>query len=641
MYCSRELAANRMSDVPLSRASRLDRLPPALAVLAAAAWWVWSRQRLGALGVDLGFPLDDSWIHLQFARNLAAGAGLAYRPPEWVAGSTAPLWTALLAVGSALGAPVLWARLLGIACLAGAVEVTRRLGLRLGLGRSLAWLAAAATALTAPLVWGALSGLEIPLFTLLSLLGIYLHLGDRNAPGIPLSLPVLSLAVLARPEGWLLLGLAVIDRLLATGGAGAGSGRKESSKEGREGLGSEGADDESQREEATVGGGRRETEAGETRRADAGSEQEETGQAWRAGGEGGRAWAAGAEGDPGGAGRAAAADAGRVGGEIGGVSAAAGVEPARNWSERWRSPLSGLGVGTLVLVPVCLFSWAVGGSPFPSTLAAKSTGWRLVPDPDALVAAWGVLARALPLGALLAVVGVVLSTWGDRGRRVGRVPAAWVVGLPVGLAMIESPGGPLVGNFGRYLFPLLPLVAVLGMVPVQALADRVEARGRRLVVGGAALLLLVPALLGLVAGAGRFARNVFDVEASDGAMARWLAPRLPPEAVLGVHDVGRLGYELPNPLVDLAGILDADVREALRRGLDHGRWQEELLTVLARRRPDYLVVFPRFVPFVDDAGVSFRRLHEVEVPGNITMGDDRLAVYATPWTRHPLSAEGR
>jgi hypothetical protein len=252
-----------------------------------------------------------------------------------------------------------------------------------------------------------------------------------------------------------------------------------------------------------------------------------------------------------------------------------------------------------------------------------------------------VLARALPAAALLAVAGVVLSLAGERGRRLGRVPAAWLVALPVGLAMIESPGGPLVGNFGRYLFPLLPLVAVLGLLPVRALADRVGARGRRLVIGAAALLLLVPALLGLVAAGGRFARNVLDVEASDGAMARWLAPRLPPQAVLAVHDIGRLGYELPNPLVDLAGILDADVREALRRGLGHGRWQEELLAVLARRRPDYLVVFPRFVPFVDAPGVSFRRLHTVEVPGNITMGDDRLAVYSTPWTRHPLSSEGR
>ena len=46
----------------------------------------------------LGFPLDDSWIHLVFARNLAQGEGLSFNPGELVPGSTAPLWTALLSL---------------------------------------------------------------------------------------------------------------------------------------------------------------------------------------------------------------------------------------------------------------------------------------------------------------------------------------------------------------------------------------------------------------------------------------------------------------------------------------------------------------------------------------------------------------
>src|SRR5207249_2556866 len=52
-----------------------------------------------------GFPLDDSWIHLQFARNIAEGAGFSYNPGVPVAGSTAPLWTLLFAALAPLARP--------------------------------------------------------------------------------------------------------------------------------------------------------------------------------------------------------------------------------------------------------------------------------------------------------------------------------------------------------------------------------------------------------------------------------------------------------------------------------------------------------------------------------------------------------
>ncbi|HSE93995.1 MAG TPA: hypothetical protein VLF19_11870, partial [Methylomirabilota bacterium] len=64
----------------------------AAAVLPLALFLASERRIAGAAG----FPLDDSWIHLHFARNLAEGAGFSYNPGVPVAGSTAPLWTVLL-----------------------------------------------------------------------------------------------------------------------------------------------------------------------------------------------------------------------------------------------------------------------------------------------------------------------------------------------------------------------------------------------------------------------------------------------------------------------------------------------------------------------------------------------------------------
>jgi len=57
----------------------------------------------------IGFPLDDSWIHLTYARNLAVHGQWAFQLGHPSAGSTAPLWTFLLALGFWLSlAPYFW-----------------------------------------------------------------------------------------------------------------------------------------------------------------------------------------------------------------------------------------------------------------------------------------------------------------------------------------------------------------------------------------------------------------------------------------------------------------------------------------------------------------------------------------------------
>ena len=140
-----------------------------------------------------------------------ARAGLSYNPGELVTGSTAPLWTALLALLFLLpGSVLVWTKLARRrSSTRPGSDATWRLSRELGLGRGLSALAAALTLATSWLVWSALSGMEIPLFILLSLWGMILHLRERGDPARPpLSLAVLAVAVLARPEGLLLLLLA-------------------------------------------------------------------------------------------------------------------------------------------------------------------------------------------------------------------------------------------------------------------------------------------------------------------------------------------------------------------------------------------------------------------------------------------------
>jgi hypothetical protein len=160
-----------------------------------------------------GVPLDDAWIHFQFARNLARGDGLSFNPGEPTSGSTAPLWTLLLAAVYLVGGrfPVAGQLLSGV-CFLATLAATTALGQRLTGDRWTAWLAGAVVAVNGRMVWAGLSALETCLFAALSLLAINAHLDDRAARRYRLRTAALfGLAALSRPEGYLLFALAMAD----------------------------------------------------------------------------------------------------------------------------------------------------------------------------------------------------------------------------------------------------------------------------------------------------------------------------------------------------------------------------------------------------------------------------------------------
>jgi hypothetical protein len=177
---------------------RADGLVVAAALLPLALFVARERQIAGASG----FPLDDSWIHLHFARNLAAGAGFSYNPGTPIAGSTAPLWTLLLGAGAFVVSPSLaMAKAIGIVVTVAAALVTRRAALAWGARGDIALVASIALTWMGPIVWGALSGMEVSLAALLVAAALLAHARDHALA----SAACAALAVLARPEALLLV----------------------------------------------------------------------------------------------------------------------------------------------------------------------------------------------------------------------------------------------------------------------------------------------------------------------------------------------------------------------------------------------------------------------------------------------------
>lgn len=194
--------------------SRAD-VSVALAAVVPLVLFVLAERRVAG---GVGFPLDDAWIHLHFARNLAEGAGFVYNPGRPVAGSTAPLWTLLLAGGAWVGgASVAIAKILGVACALGAAVLARRAAQAWGAPPGVAVVAGVALLWAGPIAWGALSGMEVTLAALLVAATLLAHAAERHW----LTGTLAGLAVTARPEAALLIPLLLLSRPLSAGRLGA------------------------------------------------------------------------------------------------------------------------------------------------------------------------------------------------------------------------------------------------------------------------------------------------------------------------------------------------------------------------------------------------------------------------------------
>lgn len=260
-------------------------------------------------------------------------------------------------------------------------------------------------------------------------------------------------------------------------------------------------------------------------------------------------------------------------------------------------------------------------TPLPSTLASKQAQVALgitgfFPNASYLEGAawivrgyWRHAPWAVALLALLALAGLarVVSSWRGRGAPFSPPPGARTLGIQHYSALLLLWAGLhlalyLVLGVTPYLWYYLPLVvtlsalAGLGLAALANLLPRPPAWLRPL----AFLLLLTATGSGLVRVHQAMQQQLHvnaDLAVEDPGSAvlpgvqmasyrqagQWLAANTPADAVVGVADVGLVGYFSQRPMIDFWGLLDRDVADALAR--------RDLVWALYRYQPDYLALY--------------------------------------------------
>jgi hypothetical protein len=272
------------------------------------------------------------------------------------------------------------------------------------------------------------------------------------------------------------------------------------------------------------------------------------------------------------------------------VDAAPGMMPLQ--SAIRRPEVRVLGVYALVTLPWYVFSWWYFGSAAPATLAAKMLQ-RGVPGTvtffDGLGFWWNSYTQANPLYWLLlplAVVGLVMVPW--RERWTGPL-LLWAGLYTLGYSLLQV---PRYQNYYTPLVPVLLLLAVLGAhwMGVWAARTLISARrrSRPLFTGSAALItlalcagLFVASWIGEAGVYSRLPQARVVVYEQVGA---WLRENTPPDATVGMLEVGTIGYYARRHVIDFYGLIQPDIAQHI--GRNDQRWGVEHYT------PDYIVALP-------------------------------------------------
>lgn len=172
------------------------------------------------------FPIDDAYVHLVYARHLIQGHGFCFNLGEPSTGTSAPLWTLLVALLHTLPGSIFgWLLVVGALCMALSAALVARLAVQLAeswLGpdrresHAVGLAAGLIVAVNGNVAWFAATGMETLLFVTLGLLTLELYW--RRGLGWRVGL-LLGGAALLRPEGCLVAGVVVAWELVARRGS--------------------------------------------------------------------------------------------------------------------------------------------------------------------------------------------------------------------------------------------------------------------------------------------------------------------------------------------------------------------------------------------------------------------------------------
>lgn len=241
------------------------------------------------------------------------------------------------------------------------------------------------------------------------------------------------------------------------------------------------------------------------------------------------------------------------------------------------------------------FNYAITGRVFPNTFYAKQLEYASVLQ----LPLWQRLAKIFLVPISGSGVFLVFGFFRSVKKAID-TKNMWLAGAILwflGYGILYALRLPMTYQHGRYLIPLIPVFFVIGVYGSLDLIHWLKSQGKRrkamvnlLVAGNLFYAVLFSAI-----GAKCLFDDINTIHRLMVEPALWIQANTPESSVIGVHDIGAMGYFGGRKMIDLAGLINPEVIPFIRD-------QTRIKDYLIKEKADYLVVFSDWYDEFTDYG---------------------------------------
>jgi hypothetical protein len=257
------------------------------------------------------------------------------------------------------------------------------------------------------------------------------------------------------------------------------------------------------------------------------------------------------------------------------------IENRQDLSKLFRAGATFGIVSLIIISPWIFFNFTYNGRPFPSTISSKFMQYGYpFSIANSLHYVWNVFLYFLngPLMLLVPCAGFAIYI----ALRQKNTALYYAVAWSIFLILVYAVALPAIYHHGRYLMPLIPILAIFGIEGLTSLFEKYQLKKRlRIIVW---FILAAMMLVLWIDGASSFALQVKLLTEYHANAAHWVDEHTPKDAVIASHDIGLVGYITQRQLVDLAGLVTPEVIPLLSD-------QSKLAEYARKRNVTYVIVF--------------------------------------------------